>query len=106
MANPDVREMGISDARANMTEVIAEVRLLGTPVVLTRRDKPQAVLVSVDQFQQARHDRAKLEAVQAYLDDLGTDATKPDVMNIRRVVFETLDIADRRAAENVARSSD
>lgn len=46
--------MGVSDARANMTDVIAEVRLLGTPVVLTRREKPQAVLVSVDAFEEAR----------------------------------------------------
>ena len=49
-----LREMGVSDARANMTEVIAEVRLLGRPVVLTRREKPQAVLVSVDWFERAK----------------------------------------------------
>lgn len=53
MAKPAVREMGVSDARANMTEVIAEVRLLGTPVVLTRREKAQAVLVSVAWYEQA-----------------------------------------------------
>ncbi len=53
MSESETREMGISDARANMTEVIAEVRLLGRPVVLTRRDKPQAVLVSVDFYERA-----------------------------------------------------
>jgi prevent-host-death family protein len=106
MAKPAVREMGVSDARANMTEVIAEVRLLGTPVVLTRRDKPQAVLVSVDWFRQARHDRAKLEAVQDYLDELGTDASKGDVMNIRRVVFETMELAERRALEATEPAAD
>lgn len=58
------REMGVSDARANMTEVIAEVRLLGQPVVLTRRDKPQAVLVSVGFFEQALADRARLESLE------------------------------------------
>lgn len=98
--------MGISDARANLTEVIAEVRILGRPLVLTRREKPQAVLISVDFYEQARHDRAKLEAVQAYLDELGTDTERADVMNIRRVVFETLELADRRAAETVARAAD
>lgn len=45
--------MGISDARANMTEVIAEVRLLGQPVALTRRDKPQAMLISMDRWKAA-----------------------------------------------------
>lgn len=46
--------MGVSDARANMTEVIAEVRLLGTSVVLTRREKPQAVLVPVGDYEKAQ----------------------------------------------------
>lgn len=45
--------MGVSDARANMTEVIAEVRLLGHPVALTRRDKPQAMLISMDRWKAA-----------------------------------------------------
>lgn len=45
--------MGVSEARANMTEVIAEVRLLGQPVALTRREKPQAMLISVDRWKQA-----------------------------------------------------
>jgi len=54
MVESVAREMGISDARANMTEVIAEVRLLGQPVVLTRREKPQAVLVSVEWFERAK----------------------------------------------------
>jgi len=53
MSESDVR-MGVSDARANMTEVIAEVRLLGRSVVLTRRDKPQAVLVPVDWYERAK----------------------------------------------------
>lgn len=45
--------MGVSDARANLTEVIAKVRLLGQRVVLTRREKPQAVLVSPDFYDRA-----------------------------------------------------
>ncbi|MET7507009.1 type II toxin-antitoxin system Phd/YefM family antitoxin [Streptomyces albidoflavus] len=50
--SPEVR-MGVSDARANLTEVIAKVRLLGQRAILTRRDKPQAVLVSVDFYERA-----------------------------------------------------
>lgn len=46
--------MGVSEARANLTEVIARVRLLKTAVVLTRRDKPQAVLVSPDWYERAK----------------------------------------------------
>lgn len=59
--------MGVSDARANMTEVIAEVRLLGTPVVLTRREKPQAVLVSQEFYELALSDRRRVLALEAAL---------------------------------------
>jgi len=45
MEMSDVRTMGIADARANLTDLVAEVRLLGEPVILARRDKPQAALV-------------------------------------------------------------
>jgi prevent-host-death family protein len=74
MSKSDVREMGVSDARANMTEVIAEVRLLGKPVVLTRRDKAQAVLVSVDWFEQARQHKRVAEAAVRLL----AEAPSPD----------------------------
>ncbi|MFD3608985.1 type II toxin-antitoxin system Phd/YefM family antitoxin [Streptomyces atroolivaceus] len=47
-------QMGVSDARANLTEVIAKVRLLGQRVVFTRRDKPQAVLVSPEFYERAK----------------------------------------------------
>ena len=49
-----VVRMGVSEARANLTEVIAKVRLLGEQVILTRRDKPQAVLVSHEFYERAR----------------------------------------------------
>lgn len=56
--------MGVSDARANLTEVIAKVRLLGQQVVLTRREKPQAVLVSPEFYRQALTDRARLKSLE------------------------------------------
>jgi prevent-host-death family protein len=53
MSESGIRQLGVSEARANMTEVIAEVRLLGQPVALTRRDKPQAMLISMDRWKAA-----------------------------------------------------
>jgi len=53
MSESAIRQLGISEARANMTEVIAEVRLLGKPVALTRRDKPQAMLISMEDWKKA-----------------------------------------------------
>jgi hypothetical protein len=41
-------EQPISEARANLTELVASVRLLRRCVFLTRRDKPQAALVPIE----------------------------------------------------------
>lgn len=66
MSQPAEKRMGVSDARANMTDVIAEVRLLGTPVVLTRRDKPQAVLVSVEDYEEAKAKRRMVDLLKRF----------------------------------------
>jgi prevent-host-death family protein len=64
MSQPAFKRMGVSDVRANMTEVIAEVRLLGVPVVLTRREKAQAVLVSVGEYEQVMQQRRLTELLK------------------------------------------
>jgi prevent-host-death family protein len=38
----------IAEARANLTELVANVRLLRRPVQLSRRGKPQAALVPME----------------------------------------------------------
>ncbi|MFF1834160.1 type II toxin-antitoxin system Phd/YefM family antitoxin [Streptomyces sp. NPDC058231] len=52
MSQPEAR-MGVTDARANLTEVIARVRLREECIVLTRRDKPQAVVVPYGLYERA-----------------------------------------------------
>lgn len=44
----DTDAIPTSEARANLSDVIATVRLLRRCVFLTRRDKPQAALVPVE----------------------------------------------------------
>jgi prevent-host-death family protein len=85
MSQPAEKRMGVSDARANMTEVIAEVRLLGTPVVLTRRDKAQAVLVSNDFYEQALRDRAIIDELHRRTENPGADATAYDQGKARTI---------------------
>lgn len=53
MSQPLEAQMGVSDARANLTEVIARVRLRQERIVLTRREKPQAVIVSPEFYERA-----------------------------------------------------
>lgn len=81
--------MGVSDVRQNMTEVIAEVRLLGTPVVLTRREKPQAVLVSVEAYEEAKALRRLVEGLKTREPELYEELTaqavlKPRTVRVRR----------------------
>lgn len=81
--------MGVSDVRANMTEVISEVRILGAPVVLTRRDKPQAVLVSVADYEQAKilrrlADLLKERDADLYEELLAHSTVKQRTVKVRR----------------------
>jgi len=43
-----MEDVPIAEARANLTEIAAQVRLLRKTVMLTRRGTPQAVMVPVD----------------------------------------------------------
>lgn len=70
MSEPKIREMGVSEARANMTEVIAEARLLDVDFVLTRREKPQAVLISVKRHEEAKSLRRLADLLKAQDADL------------------------------------
>jgi PHD/YefM family antitoxin component YafN of YafNO toxin-antitoxin module len=65
MSQSDVRYMGVSEVRANMTEVIAEARLLDVDFVLTRRDTPQAVLISVKRYGSAKVEHGIVEQLRA-----------------------------------------
>jgi prevent-host-death family protein len=102
MSQPAEKRLGVSDARANMTEVIAEVRLLGTPVVLTRRDKPQAALVSVEFYEEALRNRALVAHLYEQSDPPRSvvDENPADVLQRARIVGEAL----RSAVANIAES--
>ena len=81
--------MGVSDVRANMTEGLAEVRLLGRPVVLTRREKPQAVLVSVAGYEEAKTlrrlaDLLKAHDAELYEELLAKAVVKQRTVRVRR----------------------
>lgn len=72
--------MGVSDARANLTEVINKVRLLGQQVVLTRREKPQAVIVSPDWYERAQQVEQAHTAVLSKLNALFDDPAKRELL--------------------------
>jgi prevent-host-death family protein len=46
------REISFSHAREQLRALVEDVKRSGRPVTILRRGKPQAVLISYDQFQQ------------------------------------------------------
>jgi prevent-host-death family protein len=105
MSQSAEKRMGVSDARANMTDVIAEVRLLGTPVVLTRRNKPQAVLVSHDFYEEALRNRALLASLDDQASEVKAGPTE-EAQQRARVIWEALEAAtdDVNAARTISES--
>lgn len=47
----DHENVGITDARRNLAELVTRVRLLGQVKFLTSRDRRVAVLLSVDEYE-------------------------------------------------------
>jgi prevent-host-death family protein len=105
MTTSGEERMGVSEARANLTEVIAKVRLLGQQVVLTRREKPQAALVSPDFYEQSLRDRAVIEHLERQASEV-VAGPEPESQRRARVVWEALESAesDVNAARNIAES--
>lgn len=64
-------DIPISEARANITDVIASVRLLRRCVFLTRRDKPQAAVVPVELGEVVRQVGGPDEAQRILSEHLG-----------------------------------
>ncbi|WP_432053678.1 type II toxin-antitoxin system prevent-host-death family antitoxin [Streptomyces sp. bgisy022] len=89
MSETGVREMGVSEARANMTDLIAEARLLDVDFVLTRREKPQAVLISVKRYEEAKTLRRLVDALKErdaslYEELLAASTVKQRTVKVRR----------------------
>lgn len=61
-----MKTVAISDARANLTELVSEVRMLRYPVTLTQRGKPRATLVTAE-LGEAIEAAGGLDAVLAML---------------------------------------
>jgi prevent-host-death family protein len=70
----DIREdMPISDARANITEVINRVRLLRWSVFLTNRDKPVAAVIPIELGKLVRRVGGADRAAEILAEHLGVD---------------------------------
>lgn len=44
----ETEEIPVSDARANLSEIVTQVRMLGKTVILTQRGKPRVAIVPLE----------------------------------------------------------
>ena len=72
-AAPTEHRAKIAEARNVLGEVIARARFAGEPTVLINRGKEAAVIVSYDFYEQAKTDRAWMEAMRARFAELSEE---------------------------------
>lgn len=70
MDTPTEHRAKIAEARNVLGEVIARARFAGEPTILINRGKEAAVVVSHEFFEQAKTDRAVVEALRSESPDL------------------------------------
>lgn len=98
IAKDGVAEVSMTDARANLTQLIREVRYGGRSAAFTERGRRSAYVVPPEFYERAVRNAAILE-------ELGGFATippdtppedHPEVVQRARIVYEALDEAEQR----------
>ncbi|WP_189984569.1 type II toxin-antitoxin system Phd/YefM family antitoxin [Streptomyces capoamus] len=102
IAEDGVAEVSMTDARANLTQLIREVRYGGRPGAFTERGKRSAYVVPPDFYERAVRDRATVAFLERRAEESEDDAKAPAPTNAR-VLREALNAAARFAVEAVRR---
>lgn len=95
-----VVEVSMTDARANLTRLLREVRYGRRPGAFTERGDRSAYVVPPEFYEQALRDRAiveRLHRMAALPADVSAEES-PDVVQRVRIVYEALEAAERDAA--------
>lgn len=77
IADDEVAEVSMTDARANLTQLLREVRYGGRAAAFTERGERSAYVVPPKFYEQALQDMAVLEQLRRRTEDPGP-AAKPD----------------------------
>lgn len=89
IADDGVAEVSMTDARANLTELLRDVRYGGRSGAFTERGKRSAYVVPPDFYERAHMDHAAVERLLESAKDPGPGA-KPDEQQAARVLREAL----------------
>ena len=96
----------IAEARNVLGEVISRARFAGEPTILINRGKEAAVIVPFELYEQAKFDRARIEAIEHMLIGLAESEQKPAVVAKQREIRELLDASARRAKDDLGINDD
>lgn len=75
-----VRRMSAREARANFADLVARVYYTKEPVIVERKGKPMAALVSAEQFEQFEQMKAKLWATIEAVGERNADKDPDEVL--------------------------
>src|SRR5215212_3354821 len=86
-----VRRLSSKDARANFAEVLGSVYYTKEPVIVERKGKPYAVLISPEQWEQLRREQAErgwaaVDAIHQRNADADPDEVYSDVTAVVEAV--------------------
>lgn len=70
IAKDGVAEVSMTDARANLTQLIRDVRYGGRSAAFTERGRRSAYVVPPEQYEQAQADRRMVTAFHAVMSEL------------------------------------
>ena len=108
IAEDGVAEVSMTDARANLTQLLRDVRYGGRAAAFTERGARAAYVVPPEFYEQLLWCRGVVERLRGMAHvPAGTSVEEhPDLAEQARIVFEALESAERdmRAAKNIAKS--
>lgn len=85
IADDGVAEVSMTDARANLTPLLRDVRYGGRPAAFTERGKRNAYVVPPEFYEQAVRDRAIIDELHRRTEDRGDDASPHDKARSRTI---------------------
>lgn len=94
IADDDVAEVSMTHARANLTQLLREVRYGKRPAAFTERGERSAYVVPPEFYERARRDRALIKELERQAKEPPAGA-KSDVRAAARVLSDALHSAMR-----------